>query len=85
MQTFFISLFCLTMNTRTKQNLTIDTIKEMIDDLKENMMSKMEYMVNDRDFRYRDVQLRFGSSFWFTLVGSSFQIKIKAKLHVSHY
>ena len=35
------------MNTRTKQNLTIDTIKEMIDDLKENMMSKMEYMVND--------------------------------------
>ena len=35
------------MNTRTKQNLTIDTIKEMIDDLKENMMSKMEYMFND--------------------------------------
>ena len=35
------------MNTRTKQNLTIDIIKEMIDDLKENMMSKMEYMVND--------------------------------------
>ena len=37
------------MSTRTKQNLTIDTIKEMIDDLKENMMSKMEYeyMVKD--------------------------------------
>ena len=38
-----------------------------------------------RDFRYRDVQLRFRSSFWFTLVGLSFQIKTKAKFYVSPY
>ena len=43
------------------------------------------HAVSVRDFRYRDVQLRFGSSFWFTLVGSSFQIKTKATFYVSHY
>ena len=38
-----------------------------------------------RGFRYRGEQLRFGFSFWFTLVGSSFQIKTKSKFYMSHY
>ena len=69
----------ITQSKIPSHGLVKKVIKSTTDDIRFNMIKikVKDLTVKNRDFRYRGVQLRFGSSFWFTLAGQVFKLKLK--------